>query len=145
MTPIDLPTRAYVPGRTQRHPEGAFDHLRQTVVPGLSAAALAQTAAFRAGLLFLEQGYDWEAHEVLEPVWMACPDPSAERTLIQALIQLANASLKAKMERPKAKDRLLVISADLIGAAFAADRIVMGLTQEDVIAKLRNLQNNASG
>ena len=104
--PPPLPGHAYLPGQTPRHPEGAFEWLRESARAGMSADALARSEAFRAGLVYLEKGYFWEAHEVLEPVWMALPQGSAERHLLQALIQLANARLKARMGRPRAVARL---------------------------------------
>ncbi len=108
------PVFAYVPGKTQRHPEGAFDEIRATAKPDLSAAELADCQAFRTGLLYLDAGFHWEAHEVLEPVWMVLPDDSEDRRFVQALIQLANGLLKLKMDRPKAALRLAGIARDLV-------------------------------
>lgn len=132
---LPLPDHAYLPGQTTRHAEGAFDVLRDSARPGMGAAALADTPAFRAGLLYLEKGYFWEAHEVLEPVWMAQPQGSAERYFLQALIQLANARLKARMQRPRAVARLgamVVRHLDECLAAGGGD-VVMGVA----IAPLR--------
>lgn len=56
-------------------------------------------------------GCFWEAHEVLEAVWMACPPNSRARRHCQALIQLSNACLKLKMGRSRACQRLLAIAA----------------------------------
>lgn len=106
--------RAYVPGKTPRHPEGMFDGIRQSVVPGMTAETLSKTAAFRTGLDYLETGLFWEAHEVLEPVWMALPQGSETRDFVQALIQLANAALKQQMGRPKASLRLCDIAEGLL-------------------------------
>ncbi len=103
---IVLPDRAYVPGQGPRHPEGAFDHLRATARPGMSADALSRSEAWRGGLWFLAHGYFWEAHEVIEPVWIALPPNSAERRMAQAVIQLANGALKLRMGRPGAAARL---------------------------------------
>lgn len=118
------PTHAYVPGRTPRHPEGTFDALRDTAHPGQTAYVLAQSAAFRAGLHYLDTGFYWEAHEVLEPVWMALPQGSAERFFVQALIQLANGRLKLVMERPKAALRLALIARDHLGDSLARARVM---------------------
>ena len=103
---LPLPGHAYIPGQTPRHAEGAFDALRETAQPGMSAGALARSPAFRAGLRYLQAGYYWEAHELLEPVWMALEAGTAERHCLQALIQLANARLKARMGKPRAVARL---------------------------------------
>lgn len=105
---IELPAHAYVPGSTARHESGAFDHFCVDAKPGMDVEALASCLAWRAGLKFLEAGFFWEAHEVLESVWMALPKDSADRQTVQALIQYANAGLKQKMGRPDAASRLLV-------------------------------------
>ena len=105
MQPL-FPEYPYVPGRTPRHPEGWFDAIRDTVRPGATARELADSPAWAAGLAYLEDGFFWEAHEVLEPVWMALPHGSREREMVQALIQLANACLKREMGRPRAVLRL---------------------------------------
>lgn len=106
MADIALPDRAYVPGQGPRHPEGAFDHLRLTARPGMTVDALVRSDAWCGGLWFLAHGFFWEAHEVIEPVWMALPPNSAERRMAQAVIQLANGALKLRMGRPGAAARL---------------------------------------
>ena len=88
--------------------------MRDTVRNGMSAAELARTDAWRAGWQYLETGYFWESHEVWEPVWMALPVGAQERALAQAAIQLANASLKARMGRPRAVSRLCDIAQALL-------------------------------
>lgn len=108
------PTHAYIPGKTARHPECTFDAVRETAHAGLTPTQLAQSRAFRLGLRYIEAGYFWEAHEVLEPVWMALPNPGRERQFVQALIQIANGFLKLKMGRPKAAARLENISKGLL-------------------------------
>lgn len=72
----------------------------------MSADALTSSVAWRAGWTFLNAGCYWEAHEVWEAVWLALPPNSAERRFVQAVIQLANALLKEKMNRPNAARRL---------------------------------------
>ena len=89
-----LPTHAYIPGVNERHPENAFDGIKSSVNAGDDIEQLEQCAAFRAGLQYLEAGFYWETHEVLEPVWMALPERSVEKRFIQGLIQLANGCLK---------------------------------------------------
>lgn len=108
------PERPYIPGQSPRHREGLFDPIRASAHSGQSPAELAQTRAFRMGLLYREAGFYWEAHEVLEPVWMALPDPGAERRFVQGLIQIANGDLKIEMNRPKAALRLATMARALI-------------------------------
>jgi len=80
----------------------------------MSVRELAGCDAFRHGLHYIDTGFYWEAHEVLEPVWMALPETSEERRLVQALIQIANAGLKLEMGRPRAAARLCAIAHQLL-------------------------------
>lgn len=100
MSAVPSPAHRYVPGRTERHPEGWFDTLKCD-----------DATALRAGLAYFEAGFYWECHEVLEAIWLRAPNPSDTRDIMQAVIQLANARLKLVMERPKAAARL----CDMVG------------------------------
>lgn len=95
------PPHAYVPGRTQRHPEDLFDFLK-TDVSGCAVGELPDTYTWLYAEVFYDEGFYWEAHELLEAVWMACPPNSAEKIYVQAKIQKANAALKRYMGHPKA-------------------------------------------
>ena len=132
-----LPDHAYVPGVTKRHPEGAFDALRETVWPGMSSREIATSHAFRDGLRYLDSGYYWEAHELLEAVWQVCAEGSSERFFVQALIQSANAALKRSMGQPKAARRL----TDVARAQFLAARHLGGpsILGRDVDADMTRL------
>ncbi len=121
------PDYAHVPGANPRHPDGTFDAIRDSALQPTTSSAAAANPAFQAGLNFLETGYFWEAHEVLEPVWMNAQANSPERFMVQALIQIANAALKRMMARPKAAQRLCMIARDLLDRAGAPDKEVMGL------------------
>lgn len=103
------PPHAYVPGQSPRHADNLFTAIRASARSGDPRAS----DAFHFGLSFLQDGYFWEAHEVLEPVWMTCPPESDDRYLVQALIQLANAGLKRRMNRPEAVARLLEMADGL--------------------------------
>jgi hypothetical protein len=125
---VERPPHAYVPGRTPRHPEGLFDAVRDTA-EGVSVEQLAATDAWRTGLRWLREGYWWEAHEVLEPVWMAAPPNAPERHMVRAAIQCANARLKRVMGRPGAAERLEAIVAQLLDeVALSGREPVMGLS-----------------
>lgn len=101
-----MPPHAYVPGKTARHREDWFDVIKASVTPDVATCDLHHTTAFAVGMVYFDSGYFWECHEVLEPVWMATPERSAERDMVQAVIQLANARLKLRMDRPNAASRL---------------------------------------
>lgn len=139
-----LPPFAHVPGATPRHPDGSFASLRATVRPGMAEAELAASPAFRAGLAWLHRGYFWEAHEVLEPVWMALPPDHPARHLTQALIQLANARLKDRMARPRAAARLRALAAGhLAQARQARGGAILGLDPAEVGAWIAASSQNA--
>ena len=124
-----LPAYAYVPGENVRHPEGLFEAISQTVEQGQTADQLAESDAFRAGLRFLDAGFYWEAHEVLEPVWMVLPEGTIERRFVQGLIQLANGRLKLRMRRPKAALRLVGLARSLVPVESL---MIMELDTQDV-------------
>lgn len=135
-----LPTHAYIPGQNDRHPEGAFDSIRASAVQGLDADQLAESEAFKAGLMFLNAGYFWETHEVLEPVWMALADGSLERQFVQGLIQLANGRLKMLMRRPKAAQRLVTQARGLVPADQSM--VVMRLNVREVHGWIDRLEGD---
>ena len=134
----DLPEHAYVPGLTARHAEGCFEPICATAQKGMSAEQLAQSEAFCKGLVFLRCGYFWEAHELFEPVWMALEEGSDERHLLQALIQLANAQLKLRMQRPKAASRLCMMVRGLLEKLTGAR--VMGQDISQIMARLEAVE-----
>lgn len=111
------PPYAYLPGHRARHADDLFDAIKQGA-EGSALSDMPKTDAWRFGLAFLKEGYFWEAHEVLEPLWMSCPPNSAERQLLQGIIQLANAGLKRAMGKPKAAERLLDHAERLVSEAF---------------------------
>lgn len=109
MVAIPFPAEPYIPGQSQRHPEGWFDALKAD-----------RETALRAGRAYFDRGYFWECHEVLEAVWLTTRNPSPEREMVQAVIQIANARLKQRMGRPKAAARLCTIARSHL------DRIPVG-------------------
>ena len=106
----------------------------------MTSAALAASDAWCAGWQFLRQGYFWEAHELLEPVWTALAPNSRERAFAQGAIQLANAALKARMGRPRAVLRLCDLAERHLVAAGPAGARAMradGPWLDREIARLR--------
>ncbi|MBL4766912.1 MAG: DUF309 domain-containing protein [Rhodobacteraceae bacterium] len=132
---IPTPPYAYIPGQTPRHDEALFAEFAASV----ECDDLTHSLAWRAGLHYLEHGFFWESHEALEPVWMVTPPNSAERHMVQALIQFANASLKLAMQRPKAALRLCDIADEHLGFCTA---MVMGLDVEAWRQKLQRLRSS---
>ena len=135
-----LPEHAYVPGQTPRHTEGRFAPICATARQHMSPAQLAQSEAFCTGLYYFRSGYFWEAHELFEPVWMALEEGSDDRRFLQALIQLANAQLKIKMQRPKAAKRLCMMVRDLL-TTLTATRL-MGQEISQIVECLEAVESH---
>ena len=131
------PFPPHIPGRTPRPPEGAFNALKQGLGRPLTGGEIAAHPALRAGLELLADGYAWEAHEVLEALWMTAAPASRERSLLQALIQLANARLKTTMGRETAARRIALLGhAALRDARLGGAADVLGLSLAQIEAEL---------
>ena len=129
---IRMPPHVYVPGLSPGHPRSLFEGLKATVHADVPASELHQTQAFVAGVRFFHAGYFWECHDVLDAVWMQTSDPSPERDMVLALIQLANARLKVLMRQPGAARRL----CDMVETHLSrcpSDRAVLGLWVKDML------------
>ena len=109
-----LPPAPYRPGQTPRPAEGLFDAL----IVAWDGQDAANSVLFRAGFTAFDAGYFWEAHELWEPVWMRLPPQSAEKHLVQALIQLSNAALKSAMGQDRAAQRIMIRAQAARDAAF---------------------------
>jgi hypothetical protein len=109
-----LPDEAYVPGKTARPAEGPVFAIARRAPEITDPAGWAANEAYLFGVHLYRNGYFWEAHEVWEPVWQGTRPSSAERHLMQGLIQLANGCLKVAMGRLAAARRL----ADHAGTCF---------------------------
>lgn len=127
----------YVPGVNERHPENAFDDLKADITEGMSESEMGDSLAWHAAQEYRAEGYFWECHEVLEPLWMAA-EIGPVRSYLQAVIQMANAQLKAKMGRPKAVLRL----CDIVYAhldSCAGREIILGQSVDALRAEVRDL------
>jgi len=102
--------------------------------------AWAENLPYRYGWRLYEAGFYWEAHEVWEAVWLACSPQSRERLLLQVLIQLANARLKAVMGQTKAALRLLAEVERLRAEPGLQGAPVMAVTQERLTQLVREIQ-----
>jgi hypothetical protein len=106
---LPLPQWAYVPGETAEA-EADYETLAQAklLVPSRFRGYVpARHPALRYGIVLNDHGYFWESQEILEAVWAAAPQGGRERTLLRACIQIANANLRLRMQKPHAAARLL--------------------------------------
>jgi hypothetical protein len=122
---LPLPGWAYVPGETA-DAEPDHDTLWQAkaLVPSRFRDFVpARHPALRYGIALNDAGYFWESHEVLEAVWAAAPQGGRERILLRACIQIANANLRLRMQKPNAAARLwgeALTQVNALGARKAA-------------------------
>lgn len=115
------PAWAHVPGLTATADSGPLVAAKAFVPERFRGPPRADHPALRYGRLLCDAGFYWEAHEVLEAVWMATPHNSRDRLALRAIIQLANAGLKLRMGRPNAAKRLLAEVRTLLDEAATAD------------------------
>ena len=102
-----LPPHAYIPGQTQRHQEEQFDEIIASIPSDIDFETLQTLSAFHIALNFMQHGFHWEAHEILEAIWMNTAQNSIERLFTQCVIHLANANLKHVMKRETATQKIM--------------------------------------
>ncbi len=90
-----------------------------------------ENRTYRYGWSLFEGGFYWEAHEVWEPVWLACRPNSLEKVFLRAAIQLTNAFLKEAMGKKNAARRLFDevegLAGELETALGAENKSYMGV------------------
>ena len=120
MKPEDfpLPGHAYLPGINKRHAEGFLDHIIDLLPREVCDETADTNIPWNYGLRLIDEGFFWEAHEVLEAVWMAAQPNSREKHLVQGMIHLANAKLKKKLEKETASLRLITLAEESLKRAF---------------------------
>jgi predicted metal-dependent hydrolase len=80
-------------------------------------------------------GYFWEAHEVLEALWLRAVPNSRERHLLQGFIQRANAGLKSAMGAERASRRLWGLAAEHFACARGLTAIDVEGLHKDAVAR----------
>jgi hypothetical protein len=131
---LPLPRWAYVPGE---HADAAPDHdtlwQAKALVPSqFHGFVPARHPALRYGIALNDAGYFWESHQVLETVWAAVPQGGRERILLRACIQIANANLKLRINKPRAAVRLFGEALGELNALGARMATVAGNGFADV-------------
>jgi hypothetical protein len=134
--PLALPPVRHVPGSGTRPERGFLTPYRSTVPPAVDEATAPSVLAYRYGFDLYAAGYYWEAHEVWEPVWMACRPTGRPRALLAGLIQLANAALKREMGQPQAAARLRSAARGHLADAAVGGSGLMGVSIDDLIHAL---------
>jgi hypothetical protein len=106
---LPLPRWAYVPGEIEKT-EADYETLAQAklLVPSrFEGYVPARHPALRYAIALNDNGYFWEAQEILETLWAAAPQGGRERILLRACIQIANANLRLRMHKPRAAARFI--------------------------------------
>jgi len=132
---LALPAYAHVPGSNDRPPEGFLDHILEKLPETTTSENAGSNVGWHYALRLMQEGYFWEAHEVLEAVWMRAPHNSRERSLVQGVIHLTNAYLKRVMYQENAKVRLVEKAEECFERAFrnAKSQPVMDLHLSDLV------------
>lgn len=118
---LPMPAYRYIPG-LQPHPyrgDGGHRHL-DGMHPG-------GDLCWRHGLDLFDHRFYWESHEVWEPLWLSLPAGSAEKELVQAMIQWAASLLKWHMGAPEAAARLRSRAMLRVETAQQAGPLCQGL------------------
>ena len=102
LTSLELPARAFVPGITERPPEGWLEERIADPIPA-DLDRLLGCETFRYGFDLFHAGLYWEAHEAWETLWQVARKRAGrerEARAIQVLIQIAASELQLRMGRP---------------------------------------------
>jgi hypothetical protein len=127
---LPMPAYRYIPG-FQPHPyraEGGHQHLAGQHPSG--------ETCWLHGLDLFDHRYVWESHEVWEPLWLALRAGSAEKELVQAMIQWAASLLKGHMGAPEAALRLLGRAQARVAVARQAGPVCQGLDLDALLAPM---------
>lgn len=142
---IPLPPYRHMPGVNARPDETLFAAVKASMPGATVDATSADNAAWRYGLRLLNAGFYWEAHEVLEPVWLNAAPNSRERHLVQAVIHLANGLLKQAMGRPGARLRLAELCRSAFASAFpSGSGRLMGIECADAVSAVVALERGSA-
>jgi Domain of unknown function (DUF309) len=104
---MPMPGWAYNPGTDRAADREPLEAAKRLVPLRFNRFVPADDPAFLYGLALHDGGFFWEAHEIWEAVWKAAPMNGRDRLALRALIQIANAGLKRRIERPRAAVRLI--------------------------------------
>lgn len=104
---LPLPRWAYVPGVESDADHDTLWQAKALVPPAFRGFVPARHPALRYGIALNDHGFYWESNQILEAVWAAAPSGGRERILLRACIQIANANLRLRMQKPHAAARLL--------------------------------------
>ena len=117
---LALPEEKHLPGVNARPNDGFLHAIAQQAHEQTSDDRATANVPWLYGIRLINEGFYWEAHEVLEAVWMKALPNSRERFLVQCLIHISNARLKLALKQEHAATRLQGL------AVYAAERALSG-------------------
>ena len=119
-----------------------MDEILSAAAEGSGINTLSENVRVRYALRLIDSGYYWEAHEVLEPVWLHAAENSRERHLAQAIIHCTNAMLKTCMGRDQAANRLWEMAERTCHRAMPdnVEVIAFGLSEQDIVSLFSKYQ-----
>ena len=132
---LPLPNHAHLPGINARSEDEVLEQAKKLAPSQTRSRDWRENVAWLYGIRLIREGFYWEAHEVLETVWMNAAPNSREKALVQALIHGANARLKQRLGRPNAAARLVALSTEACKRVYEKDGgPVLGLSTEAAMA-----------
>ena len=131
---LTLPKKPYLPGQTPRPEDDAFDHVKELAPMKTLSEDAQSNVTWHFGLRLLAEGFYWEAHEVLETVWLRSDPNSREFHLVRGIIHVANGKLKEALDQSRAAARLYQLALESIERAYAGNQEikVMGLGHSEI-------------
>ena len=115
---LSLPPHKHLPGVNARPEDGFLHAIAQQAHEETSDERADENLPWMYGIRLINEGYFWEAHEVLEPVWMNARPNSRIRFLVQCLIHISNARLKLALQQERAAQRLQLLAVAAADRAF---------------------------
>lgn len=146
---IPLPPYAYVPGGRFPHPvrdPAGHMHSRCVELPvSLDAGNWQSCREYLYGIDLFNHGYYWEAHEAWEGLWHACGRSGTIGNVLQGLIKLAAAGVKAREANTNGVRRHARRAAELFRNALyelgGEETSYMGLRIGDLVQRAEDLAN----
>ena len=132
---LPMPSYAHVPGINSRPDNDELELVITLILSTTTDATAHDNIAWQYGIKLLNCGFFWEAHEVLESVWMNATPNSREQHLLQGVIHVANSALKVRMQRMKAAQRLSGLATVCIKRSFEQrEYALMGVLIQEALS-----------
>lgn len=134
-----LPSYRYIPGKTKKE-EKRFD-LPSFSLEERHSSLLARHPAYLYGIDLYHHSFFYEAHEMWEQIWLALGKGTAEKKLLQSLIQNAAALLKMRMGQSLPAKRLSLNALRLLEEVSGSRTflVVMDLRLDLLQSELRRV------